>query len=337
MTSPLILPTRTALELEARQRLGRGRSLAYGLASEAGHLILAAEADATVDAGFILDTRVGPLWLERPGELLSLLGDCPVVPENAEENAEWYWALISVTLATELAELFGDLRPGRALPEDGARLVLRLTAVRGPSRASTRLALTAATLLRLLAATPWSPLPAPALPAWPLRLPLVLAHLELSRRQLGQLAVGDLLRPADTLFQPDGSGVLDLGRWRVAVRLVRLHGLTELDILSIEESIMDPYATSDPLGQDDDRPLTLPEVEAEPFDDLPLPFTLRCGNLRLSLGALRDLAPGMLLSVPEATPGQASLCYGERPVAQGELVEVEGRLALQITRVDLAG
>jgi type III secretion protein Q len=65
---------------------------------------------------------------------------------------------------------------------------------------------------------------------------------------------------------------------------------------------------------------------------LPLDLTLRCGQLNLSLGELRRLSNGTVLVASGVTPGFATLCHGERVVAEGELVDVDGRLGLQITR-----
>jgi type III secretion protein Q len=72
--------------------------------------------------------------------------------------------------------------------------------------------------------------------------------------------------------------------------------------------------------------------ELEPLERLPLELTLRCGRLTLSLDALRRLGSGTVLEVGGIAPGYATLCYGEQVVAEGELVDVDGRLGLQITR-----
>lgn len=69
------------------------------------------------------------------------------------------------------------------------------------------------------------------------------------------------------------------------------------------------------------------------LDQLPLALTLRCGSLELTLGDLRRIAAGTVLPVNGVTPGFATLCHGDRVVAEGELVSVEGRLGLQITRM----
>ncbi|WP_019411291.1 FliM/FliN family flagellar motor switch protein [Pseudomonas psychrophila] len=66
---------------------------------------------------------------------------------------------------------------------------------------------------------------------------------------------------------------------------------------------------------------------------LNLELTLRCGHINLSLSALQHLAPGSVLGISGVTPGHATLCHGERVVAHGELVEVDGHLGLHITRV----
>ncbi|MET0612408.1 MAG: FliM/FliN family flagellar motor switch protein [Pseudomonas caspiana] len=104
----------------------------------------------------------------------------------------------------------------------------------------------------------------------------------------------------------------------------------------------DQYYT-EPAGQIDgendyaDQPLQSPANPTEAFADLAMPLTLRCGQIRLTLGDLAALAPGAILEVPGVTPGLAGLYYGERRLAQGELVDVEGRLGLQITQLDERG
>ncbi|NPE72830.1 FliM/FliN family flagellar motor switch protein, partial [Dickeya dadantii] len=65
---------------------------------------------------------------------------------------------------------------------------------------------------------------------------------------------------------------------------------------------------------------------------LTLALTVRCGYLTLTLQDLQQLAPGTVLTLQQATPGEATLYHGEQPLALGELVDVDGRLGLQITR-----
>ncbi len=107
------------------------------------------------------------------------------------------------------------------------------------------------------------------------------------------------------------------------------------------EAFEDPHATESQWHDESDG---YADTELDPqsaetqtsldsLDQLPLALTLRCGSLELTLGDLRRIAAGTVLPVNGVTPGFATLCHGERVVAEGELVSVEGRLGLQITRM----
>ncbi len=79
-----------------------------------------------------------------------------------------------------------------------------------------------------------------------------------------------------------------------------------------------------------------PEEQAQPItplSQLPIMVTVRCGALNLTIEELQRLGSGTVLEVQGVTPGYASLCHGEQVVAEGELVDVGGRLGLQITRM----
>ncbi|WP_024657220.1 FliM/FliN family flagellar motor switch protein [Pseudomonas syringae USA007] len=91
------------------------------------------------------------------------------------------------------------------------------------------------------------------------------------------------------------------------------------------------YAEAEP---DEDAQEEQEEQQAPSgLDALALDLTLRCGELRLTLAELRRLDAGTILEVGGVAPGYATLCHGERVVAEGELVDVDGRLGLQITRL----
>jgi type III secretion protein Q len=124
----------------------------------------------------------------------------------------------------------------------------------------------------------------------------------------------------------------------------------QLDIAPDDEYEEAPQANDDDLAEKrmpaesqwhdaaDEQPDNVHYAAEEPepldaLDQLPMALTLRCGNLNLTLGELRRIAAGSVVEVNGVTPGHATLCHGERVVAEGELVDVEGRLGLQITRM----
>jgi type III secretion protein Q len=96
-----------------------------------------------------------------------------------------------------------------------------------------------------------------------------------------------------------------------------------------------PHAHAEPDWQEPahEHPEAEGPLYLDPLDQLPMALTLRCGSLNLTLGDLRRIAAGSVLEVSGVTPGYATLCHGDRVVAEGELVDVEGRLGLQIIRM----
>jgi type III secretion protein Q len=96
-----------------------------------------------------------------------------------------------------------------------------------------------------------------------------------------------------------------------------------------------PHTHAEPDWQEpaSEHPEAEEPLNLDPLDQLPMALTLRCGSLNLTLGDLRRIAAGSVLEVSGVTPGYATLCHGDRVVAEGELVDVEGRLGLQITRM----
>jgi type III secretion protein Q len=132
-----------------------------------------------------------------------------------------------------------------------------------------------------------------------------------------------------------------------------IDSLTDDDHEAVPESYQDAYGEDQTLDEMNAAPAESEWQEApqdaydtqaaganephaqplDPLDQLPMALTLRCGSLKLTLGDLRRMAAGTTLPVNGITPGFATLCHGERVVAEGELVDIDGRLGLQITRM----
>ncbi|MCB9549447.1 MAG: FliM/FliN family flagellar motor switch protein [Myxococcales bacterium] len=132
-------------------------------------------------------------------------------------------------------------------------------------------------------------------PALPLRARIEAGHVRLAQG----LAPGDLVYPAGGLALACGPHRLPLTR--AGERLVVA--------AAAQEPLMPPA-----------------------LDALPVRLDVVLGHLELTVGALSALRPGQVLPVPAAEPVVVTLCAGERPVAQGVLVEDAGRLAVQVTR-----
>jgi type III secretion protein Q len=71
-------------------------------------------------------------------------------------------------------------------------------------------------------------------------------------------------------------------------------------------------------------------LAAAPLDDLPLTLVFEIGTLDTRLAELRELAEGSVIELGRATPPTVVIRCNGVEAGRGELVEVEGRLAVQV-------
>ncbi|MGM3175407.1 type III secretion system cytoplasmic ring protein SctQ [Dickeya lacustris] len=297
--------------------------------------------------------QAGLLFLEQAGPLLSMLGTCPaIVPSSAAEtqDAHGYWALYNHYLSPQLRDWLGEIRPasGHHCGIPANALTLWLTVSCGGQHLGCRLWASADTLQQWLAAPGWQHTYAPLPGHLAIRLPLTLAEVTLSHENLQSLEPGDVICPLKAYFSVHGNGSITLAGWRLSGQLT-LDGLApyRFTVTALEECpVTTPF--DDPSDFTDFPSASAPYAMADEAPDgsshaahsgyvaalapLSLALTVRCGYLTLTLQDLQQLAPGSVLILQQALPGEAALYHGEQPLAHGELVEVEGRLALQITR-----
>lgn len=327
----LVLPSVAADGVSARRRLGCGLQLRFQVNGEEGLLRLEPGPAPTGVEPLCFDTARGVVAFSNPGPLLSLLGACPLtLAATGNDVDSWFWALFEHHLSPQVRALFGRLR---ALPYAQAfNFGCRVCVALGESRAEGYFWLSADSFLALYAAGPWRPIAA-AMPAqFQVEVVVVLGHLQLPVAQVGGLRPGDVVMLAQALFQVQGTGYVQVGRHRLHGRLDDETGPLCLTLNAIEETSVDKNiaAAHDP-GQEDEPVMDV--FGHEPFDELNMALNVRCGALNLTLGELRNLAPGAVLGVTGYAPGMAGLYYGDRPIGQGQLVEVDGRLGLQLSRV----
>ncbi|WP_213989502.1 FliM/FliN family flagellar motor switch protein [Sodalis sp. dw_96] len=343
------LQRRSRLEARLRARIGCGYRFGYSLSGGRGMLDLTLADDAAVVpmmevpmtmpiSGWRCD--LGPLWLSAP-EALSLLSDCPLpaLPVAEDGDEAWYWPLYNQYLSAELQRLFGSLNTdGSSSPPDDA-LMLDLLITLGEERARCRLSLGADTLERMLDKPGWSLVPPPPLEHLPLTLPITWGELTLSLEQLRSLRPDDILLPSAANLSPAGSGVLRYARLGLHGELLNEPGRGAhfyINDLEINDMVYEPEdhetdGMSPPPPEEQER--DAPAADASAFDPLPLLLTVRCGQLKLTLGEVQRLSVGSLVVIDHVQPGEALLCHGDFPLAKGELVDVEGTLGLQITHL----
>ncbi|SDV04682.1 FliM/FliN family flagellar motor switch protein [Pseudomonas mucidolens] len=339
MLPALKLPVVDGTKVLARRRLGRGLRLPFEVAGQSGELLLEPGIAPAGKRLMSFETARGVLTFSEPGAVLSLFGECPVgLAEAGNDPASWVWAVFQQSLSPQLNDLFGYLQPLGQLHRQ--TFGCRFTVALGASRVVARLMLAPASLLALCDAAPWRPM-AKALPgSLALSLPVTLARLQLTASLLQALRPGDVLVLESPLFNTQGDGCVRLGKHLLQGCLDDQTGALQLTLFSMRETAVDENFAEQSHEQGWDGQAEYESGEPledvfghEPFDELSMALTVRCGTLQLTLGELRQLAPGAVLGICGYGPGLAGLYYGERPIGQGQLVEVDGRLGLQLSRV----
>ncbi|KAF0861470.1 FliM/FliN family flagellar motor switch protein [Mixta calida] len=329
------LPRLNAEEARLRQRIGAGQCFPYQLNDDAGALTLRLTSAAPASDALALRCDGGPLWIGEAESVLALLSDCPALPYAEAALTPWYWPLFNQAISPQIATLLGELAPDD-VAASAAPLTLRLTLTLGDLRAQGSLTAPIATINALLDKPGWQPVNTALPDALPLGFPLILGGLTLSVAQLTRLRPEDVLLPTRASFSPDGEGRVRLGGLQLSGTL---NGEADRAFFTLSDleipSVTFPYDNDDttPVEHSEEEWQDEPTSEVAAFDALPLALTVRCGQLRLTLGELQRLNRGATVMVDNVQPGEALLCHGDFPLAKGELVDVEGRLGLQITHM----
>lgn len=328
MTStPVKFPQLDSQTVAAHRRLGRGLRFLFEVAGEAGELLL--EPGRGPDSGVSLsfESGCGVMTFTDAGVILSLFGECPVVLANTGNDPDsWFWAFFQQRMSPQLLRLFSYLQPLADVQQ--GTFECRVSVALGQSRSVGRLMMPPEGLLALYDAGPWQVIKMPLPDSFLAWVPVVLGSLQLAVEQLRTLHSGDVVLLERLQFTADGWGQLSVGRLRLNTQIDDEGGNRRLSIGSIEEVAMDDvlFASTEVECVDD-------ESHDEPFEQLLADLSVRCGTLKLSLGELRQLAPGVVLNIEGYGAGMAGLFYGDRPIGHGQLVEVDGRLGLQLSRI----
>lgn len=351
----LHFPRISRAQVRSQNQLVRQYAFPFTLGDEEGTLYLLPGGESPSTTLTHWHCALGHFSLENPLPLLNMLSLSPLSLPDDEVQAEddWQWALFNQYLSTELALLFGPLKPGDV--QEHAELCARLHVKVGERHAECQLHFSHESLSRWLSQPGWRCSQA-ALPA---RLtytqPLVLGRITLETAQLQALSPGDVLVPPVNFFTPDGQGSLIVAGQQLYGELQLPHHFL---LNHLESTALNPHAADEfnddyqpeqfnddadyeqeQLSDDADYEHEYEQVsdnDNPPLASLPLSLEVRCGRTALTLGELQKLQPGSVLTLSNVTPGQAGLYHGETLIARGELVDVEGHLGLQLTQLLLS-
>ncbi|MGI8465175.1 type III secretion system cytoplasmic ring protein SctQ [Pectobacterium punjabense] len=351
---PLTLPTMRVQHARIRSTLAAGLWLPFIRDGVAGrlHLQLAhpreliEETSAAQASGWRSD--IGNFSLTDPFPMLSLLSDCPLLPVTEDdEAAQWYWTLYNQSLNPVLRALVGEVYPTRTPPEerDSAEqhdnddtCYVWLSASWNGIVVRSRMQAADAVWLALFSHTDWHR-QCQALPtAMAIAIPLTLADVVLPFTALQRLQTGDIVLPNRPWVTPSGEGTLSFGTLRLHGRLQLTANAPYTFTVTDMETVSMPSPATDTMLTDVHVDISASEFTpsrdnvTENLPPLPIVLQLRCGSLTMTLAELQHLARGSVLTLRDVVPGQAWLYHGDIALASGDLVDVEGRLGIQITQ-----
>ncbi|QHP80315.1 YscQ/HrcQ family type III secretion apparatus protein [Pectobacterium odoriferum] len=346
----LTLPTLCAQHARIRSTLAAGLLLPFTRDGRAGrlHLQLANTREKTEDSFTTQASRwrsdIGNLSLSEPFPVLRLLSDCPLLPLTEEDDGaaqEWYWTLYNQSLNPVLRALVGEIYPlGRSQKKQDSteqnHNAAWLSVSWNGMTVRSRMQAADAVWLALFSRADWHH-QRRALPAgMTIAIPLTLADAVLPLPALRRLRTGDLILPNRPWFTPSGEGTLSSGtlRLRGTLQLTALapHTFTVIDMETVSMPATDTMLAA-PHSDASALEFTLmSDNVTENLPPLPVTLHIRCGSLTMTLAELQHLASGSVLTLRDVVTGQAWLYHGDIALASGDLVDVEGRLGLQITQ-----
>jgi type III secretion protein Q len=217
---------------------------------------------------------------------------------------------------------------GTPMPDTDLSVAL---SVRLPSIGlSMRLAMAAATLDALLDSEPWTALPLHAeAPAWlrrweaPIRLAAGDSLVPIATFE--RLARGDVVRLTTTRFDVTGRATVELGAHRL-----RLRWIDSSSCFEVEEMTHTP----NPSREEPRDTVSQKHASLTPIDPaaIPIQLSFMLGTLRLTIGEIANVRQGSLLQLRDGMPPQVVIEANGQPIGTGELVDLDGRLAVEVTR-----
>lgn len=331
LSSPLfrkLSPTFAALSAN----LGAGRCMPLPALGDHARLVLAEAlpADAPHTPHIQLDGPHGAIYLPEGEALLHALSGIDLAAARGSMR-DWLVQQLLGRLPDALHNLVGSLRYQPAVPTTGDWVGATLTLRTDDHVIATHVIAEAAALYAWLAVA-FTEAVQPALPADWGAMSLAFAPRLASHRfqlnALDALAVGDIVLPDRAWFDCIGQGELHLAGRTVQVGYQHGAGF-----------VVDGWQTGVPSTQHTRTPNDMQEdmIDAGASDslaslaELELDVHFELDTLHLSLADLGALVPGSVLQLDGLCPPHVWIQAGGRRIGRGEIVDVDGRLGIQVT------
>ncbi len=296
------------------------------------------------DQRVVLSSSRGDLTLHNGLNFIHALTGIGLGAETQTERAQWLRQSALALLPQPLSILFSQLLSGAVLP-----------ATNEPCFTAVMLLRTNDHVLATHAHAPWSvwrPLltfnqsgqlnPEQLLPWWNVNTQAcVLAGTHrLSTQALAKLSCGDMVLLDNPMFNTDGLGTIAFGQLKIEVISDGGNEMEVTDFGFEQDEPEHPHNSNADaeLGFEYEQNNAL--IEPGPHESevanlglVPVQLRFEMGAVTLSLKALSELSVGTVLRLQgEVNPPCVVIRAGAQTVGRGELVDLEGRLGVQITQ-----
>ncbi|RJF96893.1 YscQ/HrcQ family type III secretion apparatus protein [Noviherbaspirillum cavernae] len=363
--------TMTAEDADLSRLVGRGCSIALPWLepNAALDLCMADAVPAGLPGALALRGAFGAVVAEDGVRFLRALTGIDLTAELDADDARWAW-IQSACIGRLAGTPFADVEEIGRSPETELESAAEMPALRLALRSHghvvmVRTLAAAGTWLNLLRATEWTPHRAPLSELFGLavEMPVRIARHTLPASALKAVAAGDIIVPDSPNFMCDGTGAIRLGAVHAHVRYEAPCTFTiialENRVETIEQDVND-YAddfdeslvadmegsaadesmltalSGDDEPREQDAALDAPSPEeaehASALDTVPVTLDFEMGKARMPLGELRTLGPGTIVPFKGGSPASIAILSAGRQLGRGELVDVDGQLAIRITQ-----
>jgi type III secretion protein Q len=308
---------------------------------EQAELLLQRDTGAPVRAndGLTLSTRFGPAVAFDYGPLL--LACCGVDVDGAPPSsvrvalARYGFAALAPALQAALGEptvCEGASDAASQEPMVGLHVQFRLPSI----RLAMRLRVGPVGMQALLDGGAWHRLDAPAcLPAWLTRaracVPLLVGVTILPMADYRMLARGDIVRVDACRFDVTGRAVVRFAGRRLHLCWLDAQRCFEVQTMTMSDDIPSPDLETVPeIAPESDENATGASLSIDP-SAIPIRLSFSLGTLTLTVGEISEIGAGSLLPLERGLPPQVKIEAHGVPIGAGELVDLDGKLAVQIT------
>lgn len=331
---PLVLRAASIVD-DMTSRLGDARCTALAFADGTPatlRLQHAAPANLAGCEGLPVSTEFGPArWFDYETLLLTCTGiDCSHASTSSARDAFVRYALAALPRALRI--VLGEPAPAAiadtGFADAGTSVAVRISLELPALRVAMYCAMPHTALAALLSRGDWQRMPvavAPWLLALPSRHRLVAGCLLMSPAEIGRFAPGDMIRLPAPAFDVTG-----IGRFVVERQQLTLRWDDALSCFEVQHVSTDPT----PTFQHPNASATQQSEAVGPIEHRRLPVTLSfvIGTLTMPLGDVAAIRTGSLIRLTEGMPPTVRVEANGVHVGYGELIDCDGRLAVEITQ-----